>query len=552
MIRRRIAAPEAVDEAHPDWAARTHMASLLLTGAFLLALASQQWFWSDDFGVLSLRHDPLSGLIQPNGYHWLLSSTLIHEALYAVFGLHTYLPFLSVSIAFHLLLAYLLRRTIIRAGVPPWTATAGVIPFLLMGAGFRTLLWSETLSGPLVICLGLLLLEINDTAVLSRGRARMSMLLSLLVVTSAGELLLIFAGAIIWRRRGFRAAVRQVVPGMLLYLIWVVVYGAAGLSNPGFVHSDLLTAFPDFVWSGLVGAMDALTVIPILGALAVVLLFGWMIRSHTWLFETGRAPALATAGAALAFMGAVGVGRLNGGVPWTSYYVYPIVALLLPAIAVGWTELANRIPFGRVVVAGVPLVSAVHGGWLLSTQAADWGVLRQETRTAIEVAAWSDDASALGDAEVDPTGEPGLTLSTVRAARVDGSVSRPPDGSDRLRRIEASRLHVALLVQRPASRPDESPARVNGVAAVSCTLLLGTSGGAGAQITTAGMSVLRIETRVPTFPDVTVSDGMDPADNLSPRGIAPGSPTYLVVSGADVVVNVRTSGSDIVLCPVSR
>jgi hypothetical protein len=538
-------------------AGRLHLGSLVGAAIFLAFLGGQQWFWSDDWSLIGLGTSPLNSLIQPLSGHWIATATTLHVLTYSIFGLRTYLPYMVLTIVAHIALAHMLWRTVVRSGVSQMVATLALLPFLVMGAGWGVLLWQESLHFIIAIALGYALFLLNDTKSMSPRRSAAAMIVSLLAVASLeiGVVMVALSGLIVWWRAGFHNAVRRAVPPLLVYLIWLAVSGSAGFDNPGRVRGSELLQAPDFIWSAGVGAVDAYVVVPVIGAIALVLLSLWALRSSRKLTSKGSAPVLAAAISALAFGGLVCIARLNGGVPWTSYYVYPLAALLFPACVLALVKLTGliRLPVLAIVLP-IGIASAVHGSWLLTSTASSWAQLRQESRNAMDLAAWTADPRALGQAQIDPVGAPGLTLDVVRTAARRGEMEQLQQTTAAERRIEAARWHVLLLPSRPqlATTLPQSPALVR-ISGTTRTLNSGSCVTLGspeqrALITTSSSTIVEIKPRGETAPLVSLDDGEDGPDQLVSILMAPWQPGFLAISAPGVTVSITSTGSDLSLC----
>ena len=78
------------------------------------------------------------GLLEPHNEHWVTFPVLIYRALFSVFGVRTYLPYLLVLVVSHLLIAHLLWRLMLRYGVDWLVATGAAAVFMVLGAGGKT------------------------------------------------------------------------------------------------------------------------------------------------------------------------------------------------------------------------------------------------------------------------------------------------------------------------------------------------------------------------------------------------------------------------------
>ena len=133
---------------------------------FFLVAGRYLWFGGDEWDFLAGRGLSLHDLLAQHGGHLVALPLVIFRALFAVFGLRSYLPYQLVAIVLHLMTAWLLRAVIRRAGAGPWIATAGASLLLFFGAGAQNILtaFQITFTGALAFGFGQLLLADHDGA----------------------------------------------------------------------------------------------------------------------------------------------------------------------------------------------------------------------------------------------------------------------------------------------------------------------------------------------------------------------------------------------------
>jgi hypothetical protein len=88
------------------------LAVLVVSGATVGWLGRGLWFFKDDFEFFARRvggHVSAS-LWEPHNEHWSTLPTLVYRALYAGFGLRTFLPYLGVLVLVHLGVVTLIRK----------------------------------------------------------------------------------------------------------------------------------------------------------------------------------------------------------------------------------------------------------------------------------------------------------------------------------------------------------------------------------------------------------------------------------------------------------
>lgn len=136
-----------------------HLASLVGILSALVVLSRGQWFFGDEWDFLLFRGvaHPAVGVFYPHNEHWSTLPILWYRAVFQVFALRSYWPYLLSLFAIHLAVVHLLWRCVIRAGVPASIATVGAAAFGLFGAGSENLLWAFQIGfvGSLAAGLGL-------------------------------------------------------------------------------------------------------------------------------------------------------------------------------------------------------------------------------------------------------------------------------------------------------------------------------------------------------------------------------------------------------------
>jgi hypothetical protein len=228
-------------------------------------------------------------------------------------------------------------RLSLRAGVPPWVATAAVCLLGFLGAGAENLTWAFQVGFVGSVFFGLMALELLDTCgpatPSSRPLAAGLALIAGLMCSTVGDAMLVAAAVLAARRLPRKRALRVVGPPVAAWVVWFAVVGRLGIS----AHSDrfsltVATSVPNYIWTGLSSALGQTFNLPTAGGALLVGVgawAGWHLR-HLW----ARHPALlGLCAAALAFYALTALGRdtstVDAGV---SRYVYIALALLVPVI----------------------------------------------------------------------------------------------------------------------------------------------------------------------------------------------------------------------------
>lgn len=332
----------------------------------LVYFGSDRWFFGDEWGLLAARSLTLGDLFEPQNGHWLTLPTLSYQLLYRVFGLHSYLPYMSVVVALHLTLATLIRIVVRRAGVGPWVATIVALVFVFFGAGQQNIYQAIQVSlvGSMVYGLAHLLFADHDGGFDWRDGVGLGFGALSLLSSGLGPPLVVMVGLAVLIRRGWRSALVHTVPLAIMYGVWYLAYfdevrtsGAEGFAPP-----EVLARWVWMATSGVFLALGDLEVVAV--ALAIVLVVGlfvaWRPLPWTELRRRASMPVAMMLGVLVMYT-AIGSQRwaLNIEFARSSRYLALGAALVLPALAVAADAIVKRWkPFGSVVlllvVFGVP------------------------------------------------------------------------------------------------------------------------------------------------------------------------------------------------------
>jgi hypothetical protein len=335
---------------------------VLLGGTFVLILivARQQWFKGDDWHFLAGRDGgDLRDLFRPHSLvHWYTAQILVYRALFRLFGLRTYLPYVTLTVALHLTVASLLRVIMRRAGVNPWIATVAALVFAVYGAGYANILWAFQMGFVGALALGLvhLLLASHDGPVDRRDWLGLSAGLIGLMCSGVAVTMVTVVGLVTLVQRGWRIAALHTAPLGGLYAAWWFGYAQSQRVYERDRGDPNLWA--RFVANGIAETFESLTRLPWLGVvLGGVVVVGLLLAWGPLDWETRRKRAtmpaglfvgaivfllIAALGRVAAALGDVGLVVLGTGEARTSRYIHVVAALVLPAIAVAIDAIAKR------------------------------------------------------------------------------------------------------------------------------------------------------------------------------------------------------------------
>lgn len=319
-----------------------------LVGGFLVLLYCNrdQWFFGDEWDFLGHRGvvGAERSLWSPHNEHWSTVPILIYRALYARYGLLSYMPYVVVLLVLHVAVAHLLWRLMARAGVDIPVATALSAVFVLLGAGYENLLWAFQIGfiGSVAFGLATLLLVNHGGAWGRRDVAGWFVSLAGLMFSGVTVTMVAAAGLTVLMRRGLRQAVATVALPGAIYLVWFFLIGDKNIGAHERRIDDVFK-YPQFIWSGLRSAVEQTVGFPGAGTIIVLGLAAFLLRQADRA-SGPAAPVFACALGALLQVVVIAAGRAGLGFdqPAASRYTYIVMALALPAIGLALSELVGR------------------------------------------------------------------------------------------------------------------------------------------------------------------------------------------------------------------
>lgn len=325
--------------------------ALVLIGALLTQLALSVRFAAGGwFGVDALHYFAQRGgvpgdhesLFAPYGGHWQPVLISMYRGLFAVFGLHSYLPYVLPAICAHLLICALLYAIFRRLGVSAWVAVASAWLLVFYGTGSEAFISDAPFA--LTSALGLGVASIYLLVRWGPGWPSLTSagLLTVAVMCSVtGVVAIIFVACYAFGTMGWRVAGRLAAFPSVAFLAWFAVAGRTGgrvqltevdpLALPGIVLTVLVKPLGDV--SGIDGAGVILTVV-VIAATFLITDAPPRLRALAWAGILAAATQLTLSALANSAIGpdAVGVGR----------YRYIVLVGLLPAVALTLRGLSSR------------------------------------------------------------------------------------------------------------------------------------------------------------------------------------------------------------------
>ncbi len=427
---------------------------LSLVGGFLVLLAANrdQWFFGDEWDFLARRGvvDADRSIWAAHTEHWSTAPILIYRALYSLYGLHSYVPYVVVLVLVHLIATHLLWQLMRQMGVDVPLATALTAVFVILGAGAENLLWAFQIGfiGSVALGLGVLLLVNHEGGWKARDVVGWFLSVAGLMFSGVSVTMVAVAGLTVLMGRGLRHAVYTVaVPGGV-YLVWFLLVGQDNLASDRGA-ADALLDYPEYIWTGLRAAMEQAVGFPGAGALIVLGLAAFLLRRADHAVGPA-APGFACALGALVMLAIIAAGRSGLGVEQAeaSRYTYIVVALALPAMGLALSELAGQVdgslatPGRRLVICLLLVLVALHNGGLLQDKAKEEKRLEQTLKARILAAAQliTSPAVVLGGMP-EPEYSPDIEVDDLRRMKWEGKLPTPT------RITPADRIAVATVLQ---------------------------------------------------------------------------------------------------------
>lgn len=549
--------------------AQLHYASLLLAYPLLLWLGRNTWFRLDEWRIV-LGHTGAGSqpwdVFAPFDIHWSTAVVLFYRGVGAVAGASTYLPYLALTLAVHVLAAHLLWRVLQRCGADAWVSTLLVAAFLVLGAGWEALYWvlALTFTVPLATALGAVLLA-DRGELRHRHRAGIAALTLLGVMSGgAGVATLVIPALAAAQRGGVRRGLSVVAPAAAVYAVWFTLAGSGILDHPGTASAGLAGTAARFVWDGLAGSMATLLGPAQLGGAAMLGLLAWMAvrqyRARRARAGGLPAPVIACgAGAAAVFL-LTALGRANGGSPAFSYYLYAGTGLLLPAAAVALTDLVRRLRVPRaVVIAGLGVVVGHCTALLVSSAAAVTAADQHSRDLLLTASRLSAGGTALPGSVPEPVLAWAVTAADVALLRTAGALPPPATLDPAVAAEVWLRLHVEVsdAPVAGATTPAQVLQPIGGGATLSaptidgCTTATGSArDGFTLPVHYPAPGALRVTAITPVALKVYLHGTLDaPVDEAARLLLPPGQTRAVVDTAPASTLILHVSAGTVRLCP---
>jgi hypothetical protein len=412
-----------------------HVATLVVGLVVLVVLGWDQWFFNDDWTLLTLP-DPMRSHVG----HWNSAATLIFNALFAVFGLTSYLPYLIPAILAHLAVVHLTWRLLLRVGVSPWLATLSATTILLFGAAAENMLWAFQVGfmGAMALALGALLLVDRARLTLPTAIGAGVLAIGSLPFASTGLPILAAVGIVAIIRHGWWRAVAILAPAGVVYLVWFLTVRVASPDILAPHGVQYVTAVPLFIVVVITAAYGQWVGPIALGPFIALGTLVWIFRHRgEWFGRRALAYALLVGVVIFALLTSLTRGGMAVQAAAAERYVYIVVVMSLPLLMlivdVLW-RLAGPARLAAALLMGSITITNAH---LL--------YVRSVSQSAAEARVQADLSAAAGIVADDPTlpdgaipvleGAPDVTVAVLRDWIDDEVVPEVPYGPENIDRV---------------------------------------------------------------------------------------------------------------------
>lgn len=386
-----------------------------LACSYLLWRFRTAWFFGDEWSYIVDRRAAWNAgrygdaLLVPHNEHWTTLPILAYSALFKVFALKSYMPYMGLLVVLHGIAVITLHTMLIRMGVGRVAALGGTVLFGLFGAGAENLSWAFQIGFIGSIALGLLQLLASERPSDSRWRNAVGPALGMLNVMTSGLALPMLAtvGAMLTIQRRYRSALTNVVPALLLYGVWYFSYGHKRVSPP--TRPELWVGY---VEKGVFTTLEETTHLKWMGAVLTVALL--IAASRWWKDREQMSIPLASLIGLVAMFWMLAIGRSSFGIDQaaSSRYLYGAGALVIgPLLLMANTLIADTNVRKWVTSVGLILAIAGNASAVNLFAIGRLEAVHQSKKQILDVARRPDLATLTTDIVPDPTFSPWLRAS---------------------------------------------------------------------------------------------------------------------------------------------
>lgn len=352
-----------------SWVTPNRVLALAVAAAsiWLLVGARDVWFFGDDWAFIVVRRGMWASgqkfeyFFYPHNEHLSTLPVLLNSAIFNIFGLRSYYPYIVPVVAAHAVLCVLLYKLMLRCGIQRWTCVGAATIFAFFGSGAENLIWAFQVGFVTATALGIAQMILADHRGPVSIRDAGGAVLGCLGVLTVGVAISMVAtvGTLLLLRRRWLAAVIHVIPAAAIYFTWYVFYASEHAARFPANASQI----PPYVRAGFGATFNAVLQLEPTGlGIGITLLLALASRRLGTDLDT-LMPALAGAIGAVGFFTLNGYGRATLGVAQAtgSRYVYVAGALVLPLVALGLDALHRAGARPTAVAAGALIAWSMVG-----------------------------------------------------------------------------------------------------------------------------------------------------------------------------------------------
>lgn len=496
-----------------------------------------QWFFGDEWDFLADRSVTIGekSVLEPHNEHWSTTPILLYGLLFRATGLTSYLPYVAVVVAAHLVVVHLMWRVALRADVRPWIATVFCAAFILYGPGSENLLWAFQVGFVGSVALGLAVILIADSPGDRPGRLAAGWAASAFALTFSGISIPLVgaAGIVRWMRGSFTSFLSWISVPAAVYLMWLVTAGRDG--TPAIPPSAESLGLLHVFFGRAVGSALSLGSPTWLAGLVPLVLSLAALRIRN---RRGRSLPFAAVAAGIGWvllLAILAVGRTSFGleVADSSRYVYIGGALLLPLLLVGVSDLVGGSTRGAVVLLAVVTVWGVSNVAGLRSTAREEAERERLIREQLVAAGTLLEPETLLGTQPDPVFSPELHMWELRIFLPDFAGGVDPGREAVMRAALALQVSVKeepkLPVTRPISRLHPSDSTLTPLPE-GCALARPAGTDPLVLIPFRPASSMRLSTEEPVSVQVSISSGGLEPGYAGWGRLEPGTPVYLNIA----------------------
>jgi hypothetical protein len=212
-------------DAHRTWD-RAFAAVVIAALPILMWFGREQWFFLDEWVFLSERSMAPADLLADHNGHWVTTPLMVYRGLYALVGLHSYVPYQLLVVLTHLALAVVLRQLMLHLRVAHGVATALAVVFIFFGAGNQNIFFAFQISLNGALLGGLVQFLLADHPGVDRRRDLLAVGAGVVGITASAVAVpvIVGVGVAVALRRGLRAAAVQTLPPALIFGTWYLTF----------------------------------------------------------------------------------------------------------------------------------------------------------------------------------------------------------------------------------------------------------------------------------------------------------------------------------------